>query len=155
MNIDFLKEAITVAVDSAKTTGCGPFGAVIVREQQIVGTGNNQVTLLNDPTAHAEVMAIRKACQILKTFSLEDCVLYSSCEPCPMCLGAILWARIGEIYFAADRYMAQRYGFDDQYFYQQLNKPNSHKDIILRHEAVDIAAAPFMVWESNPNKKAY
>ena len=113
----FMREAIRLADESVKNGG-GPFGAVIVRDGKIIAGRSNSVTLNNDPTAHAEVNTIREACRLLGTFDLSDCVIYTSCEPCPMCLGAIYWARPKALYFAADRHCAARHGFDDKFICQ-------------------------------------
>src|SRR5262245_52971081 len=122
MNPAFLREAIRLSLHGMDANEGGPFGAVVVRDQQIVGRGWNRVTSTNDPTAHAEVVAIRDACAQLKTFSLAGCVLYSSCEPCPLCLAAIYWSRLDHVYYAATCADAAAAGFDDYLFYQELAK---------------------------------
>ena len=123
MNHTFLREAIRLSIESLDANQGGPFGAVIVRGDEIVGRGWNRVTTANDPTAHAEIVAIRDACKRLNTFSLAGCELYSSCEPCPMCLAAIYWSRLDSLVFAATRDDAADAGFDDALFYEELARP--------------------------------
>lgn len=151
---DFMRQAIALAVENVKSGG-GPFGAVIVKDGKVVATGVNRVTSDNDPTAHAEVNAIRKACMLLGTFDLSGCVLYTSCEPCPMCLGAIYWAHLDKIYYGANQRDAASANFDDSYIYRELElKPEErHKPVenILRHEA----QAPFNAWREKKDKVAY
>lgn len=117
MKNEFMQLAIDIALESVRDLDGGPFGAVIIKDGEIIAKTSNSVTKTNDPTAHAEINAIRKACQELNTFDLSGCEIYSSCEPCPMCLSAIYWARIDRLYYAADRYDAKRIGFDDLYIY--------------------------------------
>ncbi|MFE6969397.1 nucleoside deaminase [Isoptericola sp. NPDC057653] len=144
-----LEKAVTLAVDSVANAG-GPFGAVIVTRDGRVVEGNNRVTQDNDPTAHAEVTAIRRACAELGTFDLSGAVLYSSCEPCPMCLASALWARVDAVYFAADRHDAAAAGFDDAVFYDFLaTTPETRAAggvMTVRHERTDSAVAPFDAW---------
>lgn len=151
---DFMRQAIALAVENVKSGG-GPFGAVIVKDGKVVATGVNRVTSDNDPTAHAEVNAIRKACMLLGTFDLSGCVLYTSCEPCPMCLGAIYWAHLDKIYYGASQRDAAGANFDDSYIYREFElKPEErHKpaENILRHEA----QAPFNAWREKKDKVAY
>src|SRR5580704_6342581 len=118
-NPEFLRRAIALATRNVLTVAGGPFGAVVVRDGAIIGEGANSVTTTNDPTAHGEINAIRQACQALGTFSLEGCEIYTSCEPCPMCLAAIYWARIDAIYFSGEADDAARAGFDDSFFYEE------------------------------------
>lgn len=118
---NFMQIALLEASVGFKNNEGGPFGAVIIRNNQIIARAHNEVLKSNDPTAHAEITAIRKACASLKTYSLENCEIYTTCEPCPMCLGAIMWARISRIYFGADRKAAAAVGFDDDYLYQIIN----------------------------------
>src|SRR3954468_6759645 len=120
MKSQFMREAIRLSIDMMRCGEGGPFGAVVVRGEKVVGRGCNQVTSTNDPTAHAEIVAIRDACKRLKTFQLDDCELYTSCEPCPMCLSAIYWARLKKIYFANTRQDAAEIGFDDDFIYQEI-----------------------------------
>jgi guanine deaminase len=154
MPTDFLSAAIRLASDSARTSG-GPFGAVIVRGGEVIATGSNQVTASNDPTAHAEVVAIRAACQRFGTFRLDDCVLYASCEPCPMCLAAIYWARIPRVVFAATRADAAQAGFDDEAIYAELAKPLAERAVCMEHLAAPEATVPFQLWRANAQRTTY
>ncbi len=154
MPTDFLSEALRLASNSARNGG-GPFGAVLVRGSEVIATGSNQVTSANDPTAHAEVVAIRAACQQVGTFRLDDCVLYASCEPCPMCLAAIYWARIPRVVFAATRADAARAGFDDEAIYAELAKPLAERTVCMEHAASLEATAPFRIWQANPQRTDY
>ena len=129
MDEKMMDKAVRIALESAQTKNGGPFGAIIVKNGEIVGIGKNSVTTKNDPTAHAEVMAIRDACQNLNTFQLDDCEIYTSCEPCPMCLGAIYWARLQKIYYAATQHDAAQIGFDDNFIYIELAKEKSERFI--------------------------
>ena len=152
----FMAEAIALSQKGLQANQGGPFGCVIVKDDQIVGRGNNKVTSTNDPTAHAEVVAIRDACKNLNTFQLEGCEIYTSCEPCPMCLGAIYWARPDRIVFAATRADAADAGFDDQLIYDELPLPPERRRIptaarVLRDEAL----AVFQSWKDKPDKVAY
>ncbi len=153
-NEDFMRLAIELAVENVKNGG-GPFGAVIVRNGEVVATGANRVTPNNDPTAHAEVMAIRAACTKLGTFDLSGCVIYTSCEPCPMCLGAIYWAHIDKIFYGANQHDAAAINFDDSFIYKELalppNERNKPVENILSHEAL----APFNLWREKDDKVAY
>ena len=155
MNPDFMREAIRLAADSMRNKCGGPFGAVIVRDGEIIGRGWNQVTTANDPTAHAEVMAIRDACARLGTFKLEDCELYVSCEPCPMCLAASHWARVGKVFYAATRDDAATAGFDDELLHREIALPPEQRKLpmeqLLRSEAQMI----FKEWIANPDKTPY
>jgi guanine deaminase len=136
---EFMAEAIKKAEENIATGKGGPFGAVVVRNGKIIAAVGNRVTSTNDPTAHAEVVAIREACKALDTFDLSGCEIYASCEPCPMCLGAIMWARIDKLYYAADRTDASRAGFDDEVFYTQLALPAGKRSLkpvqLLQQEA--------------------
>ena len=151
---DFMRQAIALAVGNVKNGG-GPFGAVIVKDGRVVATGVNRVVPDNDPTAHAEVNAIRAACVKLGTFNLSGCVLYTSCEPCPMCLGAIYWAHIDKIYYGATQYDAAAVDFDDSFIYRELElKPaerNKPVENILHNEAL----APFDAWRIKADKVEY
>lgn len=151
----FMKIAIDLAKDNIKNNNGGPFGAIIVRNGEIIATGVNNVTKNNDPTAHAEITAIRNACKKLETFELNDCEIYSSCEPCPMCLGAIYWARFKKLYFAASKNDAASIGFDDAFIYNEFNKPYKERNIeciqIMRDEAVKA----FEIWEKIEDKIQY
>lgn len=150
----FLKRAVALAVRSVGRGG-GPFGAVVVRGGRVVGEGHNRVTLTNDPSAHAEVVAIRDACRRLRTFSLDGCVLYASCEPCPMCLATSLWARVRRIVYAADRFDAFRAGFDDAAFYRELRHRPAGKLLPLAHRRRQDAGEPFRLWLKKTDRIPY
>jgi tRNA(Arg) A34 adenosine deaminase TadA len=155
MNLKFMREAIRLSLQKMRGNQGGPFGAVVVRRGKIVGRGWNQVTTANDPTAHAEVIAIREACRRLQTFRLDDCELYASCEPCPMCLSAIYWARFKQVYYANTRRDAARIEFDDDFIYREVARPVSRRKIpmaqILRSEALKV----FAEWRKKPDKIRY
>ena len=155
MNDTFMKEAISLAEKGMTKTGGGPFGAIIVKDGKIIGQGNNNVTPLNDPTAHAEITAIRDACKSLQTFSLNGCEIYTSCEPCPMCLGAIYWARLDKVYYAADQKDAAKIGFDDENFYEELKKPFSERKVPMIQLMHDEAVKIFHAWDEKPDKVMY
>lgn len=152
---EFMREACRLAEDSLSRGHGGPFGCVVVRRGKVVGRGRNQVTATNDPTAHAEVVAIREACRELKTFKLADCELYASCEPCPMCLSAIYWARIPEAYFGNSRTDAAAIGFDDDFIYQQIPLPVGERHVSMRPLLRDEANGAFAEWKGKPDKVAY
>ncbi|GAB3895104.1 nucleoside deaminase [Spirosoma agri] len=152
---DFLREAIRLAREGMMSGQGGPFGSVIVRNGEIVGRGSNQVTSTNDPTAHAEVVAIRDACQKLGTFQLDGCTLYASCEPCPMCLGAIYWARPSRIVYGAFHYDAARAGFDDHFIYSELEKPREERRIPMQQVLRDEANVVFNEWIAQEKRIAY
>lgn len=136
---------------SVKESG-GPFGAVIVSPKgKIIGIGQNKVTSTKNPTAHAEVQAIREACDYLNAFQLNDCVLYSSCEPCPMCLGAIYWARVKEVFYAADHKLAASGGFDDAFIYEEINKQHQQRSIPFYSLHIKERNLPFEEWEKLPD----
>lgn len=150
-----MHEAIRISVEMMRANQGGPFGAVIVRHGQIVGRGWNQVTSSNDPTAHAEVTAIRDACKNLKTFQLTDCELYTSCEPCPMCLAASYWARVKKVYFGNTRQDAAAIGFDDEFLYNQIGLPLHERSLALEQCCPTEAKAAFEEWKIKPDKIAY
>ncbi len=152
---DYLRQAIELAKRNSQTLAGGPFGAVIVGQGQVIAACANQVTANNDPTAHAEIEAIRTACAKTGDFQLADYILYSSCEPCPMCLGAIYWARLKAVYFAADRIAAAKAGFDDHYIYQQIATPLAQRAIPMQHMAIAGFDAPFQQWNQNQNHIPY
>ena len=154
MHEQFLQQAIALACDNIANSG-GPFGAVIVKGNQIIATGVNRVTDQLDPTAHAEIQAIRTACQIVGDFQLTDCVLYSSCEPCPMCLGAIYWARLKAVYFAATRFDATQANFDDSFIYDDIVLPLTQRQITTQHIQLINADQPFKIWIQHTNKTLY
>jgi guanine deaminase len=135
--------------------GGGPFGALVVKDGIVIATGANQVTRTNDPTAHAEVVAIREACRVLGDFQLTACDLYTSCEPCPMCLGAIFWARPARVFFAATHDDAASAGFDDSFIYRQIQLPHAQRTIPMIHVVDELSARPFEQWVSRSDKTKY
>ncbi|MFN8673343.1 MAG: nucleoside deaminase [Candidatus Sericytochromatia bacterium] len=151
----FMEQAIKVASDNVKNGIGGPFGAVIVRGNDIIATGYNTVTSSNDPTAHAEVNAIRNACKTLNTFQLDDCDIYSSCEPCPMCLSAIYWARLKNVYFAGSRYDAEDAGFDDSFIYNELAKAVDERTVKIEQILSEEGKDPFKVWAEYEQRIEY
>ncbi|MEX0685794.1 MAG: nucleoside deaminase [Balneolales bacterium] len=155
MNIEFMREAIQLGIESIKTNRGGPFGAVVVKDGKIIGRGNNTVTLTNDPTSHAEIVAIREACKNLHHFQLEGCEIYASCEPCPMCLGAIYWARPARLYYACSHTDAARYGFDDTFIYKELSLPADQRKIPSKQILRDEGLAPFKLWDETDKKIPY
>ncbi|MCX7697483.1 MAG: nucleoside deaminase [Bacteroidales bacterium] len=154
-DVVFLKRAIDLARMNVKMGKGGPFGAIIVKEGQVIAEGTNLVTSLNDPTAHAEIVAIRRATEKLKSFQLTGCTIYCSCEPCPMCLGAIYWARPDRIVFAATRKDAASAGFDDDFIYRELITSYQDRKIPTQHIQVDDYMIPFDEWNAYPNKIPY
>lgn len=151
---DFMREAIRLSIDNIKQGG-GPFGAVIVKDGEIIARGANHVVLANDPTAHAEVTAIREACARLHTYDLSGCEIYSSCEPCPMCLSAIYWAHLSHLYFACTKDDAARIHFDDKFIYQELELPIHERYLPTNTLMRDQALQAFRDWEDKPDKTAY
>jgi guanine deaminase len=151
----FMKEAIRLAVENVLSGNGGPFGAVIVKNGEIIARGTNHVTTNNDPTAHAEVVAIREACKQLGSFQLEGCEIYASCEPCPMCLGAIYWARPDKIYFAASKHDAAAVGFDDSFIYQEIPLPIEQRSLFTERITSEDFQEPFNVWNENVKKIEY
>lgn len=154
-NPQFMSRAIELALQGAKSSDGGPFGAVVVKEGRIIGEGTNRVTACNDPTAHAEVSAIRMACAHLNDFQLSGCIIYTSCEPCPMCLGAIYWARPAKVFFAATRIDAANIGFDDAMIYSELPLLPENRSIPMIHIVDEKSTIVFKIWEENPLKKNY
>src|SRR5689334_10520319 len=150
-----MRRAIALSRENLTTQDGGPFGAVVVKDGRIVGEGRNRVVATNDPTAHAEIVAIRAATQALGTFDLTGCAIYASCEPCPMCLGAILWARIERIYQASDRYEARAIGFDDEFFYRELALPPDRRSVAVERLLGDEAKAVFKDWAADPGRIRY
>jgi guanine deaminase len=155
MNKCFMARAIQLSLENVRQGSGGPFGAVIVREGSIVAEGVNCVTATNDPTAHAEVVAIRAACSKLGSFSLRDCEIYSSCEPCPMCLGAIYWAHLSRIYFGNVAADASKIGFDDSFMYREFAQPFTERKIPVIAMMRDEALAAFRAWQEKPDKILY
>lgn len=152
---EFMQIAIQRSAEGMRRNEGGPFGAIVVRGDTIVGVGNNRVLLTNDPTAHAEVVAIRDACKNLNTFQLTDCVIYTSCEPCPMCLGAIYWARPKAVYFGCSKEDAAGIGFDDQFIYEELEVPLPERRIPMRQILREEARKVFSEWAVKPDKTPY
>jgi len=150
-----MARAIQLSVDNVLSGEGGPFGAVIVKDGSIVAEGANRVTATNDPTAHAEMIAIRQACSMLGTFELKDCELYTSCEPCPMCLGAIYWARLDRVYYGSVAADAAQAGFDDSFIYREIEQPFSARKIPMAQMMREQALAGFRAWLEKPNKIPY
>src|SRR5882724_546755 len=155
MKEKLMREAIRLSLSKMRGGCGGPFGAVVVRKGKIVGRGWNQVTSTNDPTAHAEVTAIRDACKKLKTFQLDDCELYTSCEPCPMCLAAIYWARFKKVYYANTRKDAARIEFDDDFIYREVSTPITKREIPMKQLLRSEALAVFKAWVEKADKIRY
>ena len=151
----FMARAIELAKNGVDANDGGPFGCVVVKDGKIVGEGNNQVTSTNDPTAHAEIIAIRDACQRLNSFQLDGCTIYTSCEPCPMCLGAIYWARPEKVFFACTRDDAANIGFDDDFIYKELEKSNGERELELTSLMRDEALEVFGAWATKSDKIEY
>jgi len=151
----FMREAIRLSIENVKSGNGGPFGAVVVKNGEIIASGANEVTSSNDPTAHAEVVAIRKACEKLGAFQLDDCEIYCSCEPCPMCLGAIYWARPAKIYYANTKTDAAEIDFDDDFIYKEIELPVNNRKLateqLLREEALEA----FSLWKTSTRKTEY
>jgi len=149
-----MREALALAGASVREGG-GPFAALVVRDGEVIGRGTNRVTATNDPTAHAEVQAVRAACAALGTFGLEGCEVYCSCEPCPMCLGALYWARVDRVYFAGTRADAAAAGFDDERLYRELAAPLAERSLPMTRLLPEEAAAPFGAWAAEPDRRPY
>ena len=151
----YMQEAVTAALKGMQNNEGGPFGCVIVKDGKIIGKGNNKVTSTNDPTAHAEVTAIRDACKNLGSFQLEGCILYTSCEPCPMCLGAIYWARPEKVYYGSTKTDAAHIGFDDDFIYEELKLPYADRSIPFEQLAPEVAITTFQEWATKEDKTEY
>ncbi|MDQ0227391.1 nucleoside deaminase, partial [Metabacillus niabensis] len=151
----FLEEAIQEAIKNVENNHGGPFGAIVVKNGEIIGRGSNVVTATNDPSAHAEIQAIRDACRYLNHFQLEDCEIYSSCEPCPMCIGAIYWARPKAVYYACSKEDAAKIGFDDKFIYEQLALPTEQRQITMKQLTIPQASIPFKLWGHSTTKINY
>ena len=151
----FMREALRLSERSVRSNRGGPFGCVVVRQGKIVGRGENRVTSDNDPTAHAEISAIRDACRTLGTFELADCDLYTSCEPCPMCLAAIYWARISRVFYGNTRTDAAAIGFDDDFIYRQLSLPPQERTVAMQPLLRDAAQQAFLEWKAKTDKTPY
>jgi tRNA(Arg) A34 adenosine deaminase TadA len=154
-NPEFMMQAIQLATENVTSGRGGPFGAVVVKDGKVIATGANQVTASNDPTAHAEVVALRNACQALGTFKLDGCELYTSCEPCPMCLAAIYWARCTAIYYGCNAEDAAKAGFDDALLYAEMKKPLDERSLPITNLCRDEAAQAFAAWKDSPMKVEY
>lgn len=152
---NFMRDAIALSRSNMQANTGGPFGAVIVKDGKVVGRGANKVTTANDPTAHAEVVAIRDACKNLNDFSLKGCTIYSSCEPCPMCLSAIYWARLDHLYFANTQQDAADIDFDDSFLYEQVALPMETRTLPCQHILRDEALSVFQEWASKLDKTPY
>ncbi|MBR9914175.1 MAG: nucleoside deaminase [Algicola sp.] len=151
----FMKEAVNAALRGMNNNEGGPFGCVVVKDGKIVGRGNNKVTSTNDPTAHAEVTAIRDACKNLNSFQLEGCEIYTSCEPCPMCLGAIYWARPDKVFYGSNQTDAANIGFDDAFIYKEIPLPYKERSIPFEQLAREMALKPFQEWTKKQDKIEY
>jgi guanine deaminase len=154
MSNKFMERAIELSIKSVNS-GTGPFGAVVVKNDKIISEGFNTVTLTNDPTSHAEIVAIRSACKSLSNFSLKECDLYTTCEPCPMCLSAIYWAHINKIYYANTRSDAQKIDFSDSMIYEELNKTIKDRKITMHQMMRDEALKAFDLWDKKEDKVKY
>jgi guanine deaminase len=154
MHDAFLRQVIEMAEENVRRGG-GPFAALVVKDGEVIATGTNQVTLTNDPTAHAEIVALREACRVLGSYQLSDCEIYASCEPCPMCLGAIYWARPARVYFAAGHEDAAGAGFDDSFIYRQIQIAPAERSIPMIHVEDDRASRPFQEWVSKGDRTEY
>ncbi|MBZ5661341.1 MAG: nucleoside deaminase [Acidobacteriia bacterium] len=155
MNNAFMQEAIRLAVENVRSGKGGPFAALVVQQDRVIAAGLNCVTSTNDPTAHAEVTAIREACRALNTFQLTGCEIYTSCEPCPMCLGAIYWARPDRVYFAAAASDAADAGFDDSFIYEELKRPHPARRIPFEAMMREAGLEPFRAWMQKDDRIRY
>ena len=151
----FMRQAIKLATENVTSGRGGPFGAVVVKDGKVIATGTNQVTTINDPTAHAEVIALRNACQELGTFKLDGCELYTSCEPCPMCLAATYWARCKAIYYGCTAADAAKAGFDDAFLYEEMKKPISERTLPISNLCEHAAWSAFAAWIESTDKVEY
>lgn len=153
--VRFMRKAIRLSIANVEKVKGGPFGAVIVKDGKVIARGSNTVTATNDPTAHAEVVAIRKACKVLKTYQLTGCEIFTSCEPCPMCLAAIYWARPDKVYYANSKEDAAAINFDDKLIYEEIAKPISERKIFTQQLLRDEALVAFKKWSESPSKIEY
>lgn len=151
----FMKAAIALSLEAIRAGRGGPYGAVVVKDGEIIGQGMNEVTSTNDPTAHAEMTAIRQACERVGNWHLAGCELYTSCEPCPMCLGAIYWARLDKVYYGNTKEVAAQFGFNSQYFYDEVAKPREQRQLSMQPLMAEAAVAAFEEWKSQPNQQSY
>ena len=150
-----MNEAVRIGLEGMRNNFGGPFGCVIVKDNEIIGKGCNSVIVTNDPTAHAEIVAIRDACKNLQSFQLNDCEVYTTCEPCPMCMGALYWSRPKKVYYASTRADAANIGFDDSYIYEQISLPIEQRKIAMECFQCDEANKLFEEWKSLNNKTLY
>src|SRR5947209_18934303 len=150
-----MREAIRLSIDMMRCGKGGPFGAVVVKGNKIIGRGSNEVTSRNDPTAHAEIIAVRDACKRLKTFHLTGCDLYTSCEPCPMCLSALYWARLRSVFYGNTRRDAAKIAFDDDFIYREVALPIRKRKLVMKQLLRDEALAAFVEWEKKSDKIRY
>ena len=155
MEAKFMREAIRLALENVRSGRGGPFGAVVVRDGEVIARGTNEVTACNDPTAHAEVAAIRAACEALGSYQLTDCDLYASCEPCPMCLGAIYWARPARVFYAAGKEDAAKAGFDDAFIYEELDHPPEERGLPMQQVLREEAQVPLQAWIEDDQRVPY
>ena len=155
MSADLMCRAIALALENVRTARGGPFAALVAKHGSVIGEGANSVTATNDPTAHAEIVAIRAACRALGTFQLTDCELYTTCEPCPMCLGAIYWARPARVFYAGVAADAANAGFDDAFIYEELRHPPESRRIPMTQLMREESLAIFAAWKRQPNKTQY
>jgi guanine deaminase len=155
MSEQFMRRAIALALENVRTGNGGPFAAIVVKDGRVIAEGTNRVTSSNDPTAHAEIVAIREACRLLKDFQLTGCDLYTTCEPCPMCLGAIYWARPARIFYAGTAADAAAAGFDDAFIYDELKLPPTGRRIPTTQTLREESLAIFAAWQKQENKKRY
>jgi guanine deaminase len=155
LNNPFMQRVIALALENVQSGRGGPFGALVVKNEEIIAEAANSVTLSNDPTAHAEMLAIRQACEQLGLFHLTGCEIYASCEPCPMCLGAIYWARLDRAFFAATAGDAAKVGFGDSFIYQEMYKTHAQRKIPMVQLMREEALQPFRAWEQKPDKISY
>lgn len=150
-----MQEAIALSLDAIRTGKGGPYGAVVVKDGSVIGRGMNEVTSMNDPTAHAEMTAIRQACDMIQSWQLPGCELYTSCEPCPMCMGAIYWARLDRVYYANTKETAAQFGFNSAYFYEQVASTPDQRDMPMILFMSEAAIAAFEEWSDKTDKQSY
>jgi guanine deaminase len=155
LDAKFMQVAIELALRGMRKNEGGPFGAIIVKDNVIIGQGNNRVICTNDPTAHAEIVAIREACRHINNYHLSGCVIYASCEPCPMCLGAIYWSRLSKVYYGCNKFDAAQIGFDDELIYKELQVPVHERSIPMESMSREIALRVFVEWEEKEDKRRY
>jgi guanine deaminase len=152
---EFMREAIRLSIENVQSGRGGPFAAIVVKDGTIIASGTNLVTNTHDPTAHAEIAAIREACKILRTFQLDGCEIYTSCEPCPMCLGAIYWARPAKVFFGNTKQDAAEIDFDDSFIYEELSKPLLQRKLPMKQLLHEEALTAFNAWKEQPDKIKY